>query len=89
MHVHLKIQTLVFTLESSSNLNLSAKNSIVVNIDGVEEGRITSDGINLRIIDTTINDTPIGNSGPSTGTFTEVTQKIMAQHQTMLYKSLM
>jgi len=63
------------TLESSSNLNLSAKNSIVVNIDGVEEGRITSDGINLRIIDTTINDTPIGNSGPSTGTFTEVTLK--------------
>tara|TARA_B100001939_G_C16928157_1_gene612708 strand:- start:445 stop:1446 length:1002 start_codon:yes stop_codon:yes gene_type:complete len=63
------------TLESSSNLNLSAKNSIVVNIDGVEEGRITSDGINLRIINTTINDTPIGNSGPSTGTFTEVTLK--------------
>ena len=63
------------TLESSSNLNLSAKNSLVFNVDGVEQGRLTSDGLNLKIINTTVNDTPIGNSGPSTGTFTEVTLK--------------
>ena len=59
------------TLSSNSNLNLSASNSIVVLIDDVEQGRITTLGSNIPVRDTTINDTIIGNAEPALATFTD------------------
>jgi hypothetical protein len=52
-----------------------SNNAVVFKVEGVERGRITSLGSDLRIINTTINDTVIGNSGPAEGTFTNANIK--------------
>lgn len=63
------------TLSSNTNLQFEADNAVVFKVEGVERGRITSLGSDLRIINTTINDTVIGNSGPAEGTFTNANIK--------------
>ncbi len=63
------------TLSSSSNLQFDATNAIVFNVAGIEKGRITNLGSTIKVVDTTVNDTIIGNSGPAEGTFTNVTLK--------------
>lgn len=58
--------------ESNTNLVLSAGNMIVLQVEGSIRGRISSSGIDLPVIDTTINNTIIGGATPAAGTFTEV-----------------
>lgn len=58
------------TLESQSNLEFSAGNAVVITINNVERGRISADGINIPVINTTIENTPIGLDKPKEGKFT-------------------
>lgn len=60
-------------LESNTNLDLSAKNAVVFRINGVNKGRIDDSGIDIPIVNTTINNTSIGANTPSTGAFTSAT----------------
>lgn len=60
-------------LESNTNLELSATNAIIFRINNVNKGRIDSLGIDIPIVNTTINNTSIGTNTPSTGAFTSVT----------------
>lgn len=60
-------------LESSTNLSLSAANAIVFQINGTNKGRVDSNGISVPVVNTTINNTSIGATTPSTGSFTSVT----------------
>jgi len=60
------------TLESQSNLEFSAGNAVVITINNVERGRITASGINIPVINTTIENTPIGLDKPKEGKFTSV-----------------
>jgi hypothetical protein len=55
---------------SSTNLILGAGNKIVVQIDGTNIGSIDTDGIGIPISNSTINDTTIGATTPSTAVFT-------------------
>jgi hypothetical protein len=58
--------------ESSTNLVLSAGNMIVLQLEGSIRGRISASGIDIPVVDTTINNTIIGGTTPAAGTFTEV-----------------
>lgn len=58
--------------ESNTNLVLSAGNMIVLQLEGSIRGRISASGIDMPVIDTTINNTIIGGTTPAAGTFTEV-----------------
>lgn len=56
--------------DSSTNLTLGALNKIVVVIDGQKLGQITEDGIETPVANTTIDNTVIGGTTPSTASFT-------------------
>lgn len=58
--------------ESNTNLVLSAGNMIVLQLEGSIRGRISASGMDIPIIDTTVNNTIIGGTTPAAGTFTEV-----------------
>ena len=63
--------------ESDTNLILSVKNTIVFQLNGSVLGRINASGSNIPVIDSsitnsTIDDTIIGGTTPSVGTFTEI-----------------
>jgi len=60
------------SINSSTNLLLSAVNAVVFRINSIDKGRVDASGINIPIVDTTINDTVIGNTTPNTGAFTSV-----------------
>lgn len=60
------------TLTSATNLTLSASNAIVVRVNGVDKGRIDSDGSDIPIVNTTVDNTAIGSTTPSTGAFTAI-----------------
>jgi cytoskeletal protein CcmA (bactofilin family) len=57
-------------IKSSTNLELEAANQIVVKIDGDTLGIIKSTGSTVPVVDTTINNTAIGTTIPSTASFT-------------------
>ena len=56
--------------DSSTNLTLGALNKIIVVIDGQKLGEITENGIETPIANTTIENTSIGSTTPSTASFT-------------------
>lgn len=60
-------------LQSNTDLSLSADSSIIFNINGSSEGIIDSNGINVPVVNTTINNTTIGATVASTGAFTSLT----------------
>jgi len=60
-------------LSSSTNLDLSAGNKIVVKINDVLLGSIGATGSALPVVDTTINNTTIGSTTPATAAFTSAT----------------
>jgi len=60
------------TLESQSNLEFKAGNAVVFTVNDIEQGRITSSGSNLPVVNTSIENTRIGAGKPSTGKFTEL-----------------
>jgi len=56
--------------DSSTNLTLGALNKVIIVIDGNKLGEITEDGIETPIANTTIENTSIGITTPSTASFT-------------------
>lgn len=60
-------------LSSATNLDLEAGNAIVIRIDDVLLGKITSAGIETPVANTTINSTTIGLTAPSSAAFTTAT----------------
>lgn len=65
-------------LSSETNLELNAKNKIIIQVDSVKLGEINSTGLaipinNSNISESTINNTIIGNTTPSSATFTSAT----------------
>ena len=58
------------TISSPTNLEIEAANNIVIKIDGSTLGIINSTGSNVPVVDTTINNTIIGATTPSTASFT-------------------
>jgi len=60
-------------ISSSTNLELEAANQIVVKIDGDTLGIVKSTGSTVPVVDTTINNTTIGATAPSTAAFTSAT----------------
>ena len=56
--------------DSRTNLTLGAQNKIIVVVEGTKLGEITTSGIELPIANTTINNTVIGGTNPTTATFT-------------------
>jgi len=58
---------------SSTNLNLGATNEIVFKIDNVSQGTLSTSGLSLPLINTSINNTTIGSTTPSTAAFTSAT----------------
>ena len=57
-------------LSSSTNLELSAVNKIILKIDDIRIGDVSSEGLSVTINNSTINNTPIGATTPSTAAFT-------------------
>jgi hypothetical protein len=71
---NLNIQGLgIPALSSGTNLDLSAGNKIVVKINDVLLGSIGVTGSALPVVDTTINNTTIGATTPTTAAFTSAT----------------
>lgn len=60
----------ISSIYSGSNLTLDAANNIVLKIDGNTIGVVNEDGITAPVVDTTINNTIIGNVTPTSATFT-------------------
>jgi hypothetical protein len=60
-------------LKSGTNLDLEAGNSIVIRVDDVLIGKIESSGSTVPVTSTTINNTTIGATVPSTAAFTSAT----------------
>jgi hypothetical protein len=60
-------------LSSGTNLDLSAGNNIVVKINNTLLGTIGTTGSALPVVDTTINNTTIGATTPTTAAFTSAT----------------
>lgn len=58
---------------STTNLDIEAGNAIVVKVDNVLLGKITVDGNNIPVVNTSINNTTIGSINPSTAAFTSAT----------------
>jgi hypothetical protein len=56
--------------DSSTNLTIGALNKVIVVIDGQKLGEITDEGIETPIANTTIENTAIGSTTPSTASFT-------------------
>jgi len=69
-------------LYSSTNLDLSAGNSIVIRINDVLLGNINSTGLSVPVSNTTINNTTIGAISPTTAAFTSATVSIEPTVQT-------
>lgn len=61
----------VAEINAGTNVSLTAGNLIEFNIDGVQKGTIGIDGSTLRVINTSIDNTVIGSTSPSTATFQE------------------
>ena len=60
-------------LSSGTNLDLSAGNAIVIRVNNVLLGKITSTGLSVPVSNTTINNTTIGATTPATAAFTSAT----------------
>jgi hypothetical protein len=60
-------------LSSSTNLDLSAGNAIVIRVNDVLLGKIESTGSSVPVVSTTINNTTIGAITPTTAAFTSAT----------------
>lgn len=60
-------------INSSTNLALSAANAIIFQIDGANKGRIDEFGASVPLVNTTVNNTTIGSTTPSSGAFTTLT----------------
>lgn len=67
----------VAEINAGTNISLSAGNSIDFSINGITKGSIGVEGSNIRVIDTTIDNTAIGTTSPSSGKFT--TASVLAQ----------
>jgi hypothetical protein len=63
----------ISNISSGTNLELEAVNEIVLKIDGTKIGVVSEAGLNTPIVNTTINNTVIGGSTPSTAAFTSAT----------------
>ena len=71
-------------LSSDTNLDLSAGNAIVVRVNDILLGRIKSTGSTIPVVDTTINNTIIGATTPSTAAFTSATVSLEPTVQTSI-----
>lgn len=60
-------------LESNTNLILSATNALVFKVNGVNKGKVNSSGIDIPVVNTTINNTSIGLLVPAVASFTSAT----------------
>ena len=60
----------ITSISSPTNLQLEASNKIVIKVDGLSLGTVDTTGLTIPIVDSTINNTIIGASVPSTATFT-------------------
>lgn len=60
----------VTSITSPTNLELEAVNNIVVSIDGNKIGVIDPNGLNIPVVDTSINNTTIGLTTPAEAKFT-------------------
>lgn len=58
--------------ESNTNLELDVGNSLVFKVSNIEIGRVTNTGLKIDIVNSTIENTIIGNTSPTEGNFTEV-----------------
>lgn len=63
----------ITNISSPTNLELEAINQLIVRIDGNKIGVIGSNGSSIPVVDTTINNTSIGSTTPSTAAFTSAT----------------
>jgi len=63
----------ITNIGSPTDLNITATNKIFVKIDGTTIGSFESTGSSLPVVNTTINNTVIGATTPSTATFTAAT----------------
>jgi len=70
----------VAEMNAGTNIVLSAGNAIEFKVDSTTKGIIGLDGSTLRVIDTTIDNTVIGGTEPSTATFSEAS--VLAQPTT-------
>ena len=61
------------SISSPTNLELEAANKIVIKIDGSTVGTVDNLGSTIPVIETTINNTIIGDISPSTAAFTSAT----------------
>lgn len=60
-------------LSSSTNLELNAGNKIILQVENITLGEINSQGLSITINNSTINNTAIGATSPSTAAFTAAT----------------
>ena len=63
----------ITSLSSPTNLEIEAANEIIIKVDGVKLGTVGTTGSNLPLVDTTINNTVIGSTTPTTAAFTTAT----------------
>lgn len=63
----------ITTISSPTNLELDAVNKIVLKIEGNSLGVLSSNGLSVPLVDTTINNTVIGATTPAAAAFTTAT----------------
>lgn len=63
----------ITSLSSPTNLEIEAANEIIIKVDGTKLGVVNTTGSTVPVVDTTINNTVIGNTTPSTAAFTSAT----------------
>jgi hypothetical protein len=60
-------------LSSLTNLELNASNKIILQVNDIKLGELNSNGLSITINNSTINNTAIGETSPSTAAFTSAT----------------
>ena len=63
----------ISSLSSSTNLELNATNKVILKIDSIKLGELNSTGLAVTINNSTIDNTVIGATAPSTASFTSAT----------------
>lgn len=69
-------------LKSGTNLDLEAGNAVVIRINDILLGKIEAAGSSIPVVDTTINNTTIGATTPTTAAFTSATVSLAPTSQT-------
>ncbi len=64
------------SLNSPTNLEIEAANNIIIKIDGTSLGIVKTTGSTVPVVDTTINNTIIGATTPTSAAFTSATASI-------------